>query len=315
MKKKNDLKGKKIVVTGGAGFIGSHIVDELVSLGAKVVVIDDHSTGNKKNLKHHSNNIKVVKGSINDTKKLISAFKDASAVVHLAAIPSVPRSVADPIKSHEANSAGTLSVFHAAYKAGVPRVVYSSSCSVYGDTPILPKVETMPTNPLSPYAVQKMTMELYAKIFHRLFGLETIGLRYFNVFGPRQDPHSEYSAVIPKFINLIKQGKKPTIYGDGEHTRDFTYIANVVDANINALTATKGFGDVYNIAAGDRISLNELIQKINKHLKTSIKPEYAAPRAGDIKDSFADITKARKLLGYEPKVSFEDGLILTIESI
>lgn len=308
-----DLKDKKIIVTGGAGFIGSHLVDRLVALGAKVVVIDNLSTGNLENIRHNLGSIEFIEDTINNTERLTEIFKGAYGVLHQAAIPSVPKSLLDPLASHEANSKGTLSVFTAAHKANLRRVVYASSSSVYGDTETLPKVESLPTNPLSPYAVQKLTMELYAKIFFNLYKLETVGLRYFNVFGPRQNPHSEYSAVIPKFINLIKNNQSPHINGDGEHTRDFTYISNVVDANIQALTADRGFGESYNIATGNRISLNQLIEKINAQLGVSIVPEYGPARAGDIKDSFADISKARKVLGYEPKVSFDEGLKMTID--
>lgn len=308
-----DLKDKKIIVTGGAGFIGSHLVDRLVALGAKVVVIDNLSTGNLENIRHNLGSIEFIEDTINNTERLTEIFKGAYGVLHQAAIPSVPKSLLDPLASHEANSKGTLSVFTAAHKANLRRVVYASSSSVYGDTETLPKVESLPTNPLSPYAVQKLTMELYAKIFFNLYKLETVGLRYFNVFGPRQNPHSEYSAVIPKFISLIKNNQSPRINGDGEHTRDFTYISNVVDANIQALTADRGFGESYNIATGNRISLNQLIEKINAQLGVSIVPEYGPARAGDIKDSFADISKARKVLGYEPKVSFDEGLKMTID--
>lgn len=306
---------KKVVVTGGAGFIGSHIVDALVEKGVEVVVVDDFSTGRRENIEHIQSKIQLLEGSIVDTNLLRKAFAGADAVIHLAALPSVPKSIQLPLETNMVNEVGTLSVFVAARDAGVDRVVYASSSSVYGDTPILPKVETMPTNPLSPYAVQKLTAELYGRVFNSVYGLKTIGLRYFNIFGPRQDPHSVYSAVIPKFVSLIQKGERPVIYGDGEHTRDFTYIKNAVAANLCALEATQGFGEAYNVAAGNRISLNTLVEKINGILGTMILPEYVAPRQGDIKDSFANIEKAKNTFGYEPVVSFDDGLKYTIDSL
>jgi nucleoside-diphosphate-sugar epimerase len=310
----NNLKDKKIVVTGGAGFIGSHIVDKLVSLGAKVVVIDDLSTGKIENIIHNLPQIEFINETITNTQKLVDIFEGAYGIIHQAALPSVPRSISNPLSSHEVNSTGTLSVFVAAHQAQIKKIVYASSSSVYGDTPTLPKVEDMPHNPLSPYALQKLSAELYAKIFCNLYKMEMIGLRYFNVFGPRQDPSSEYSAVIPKFITLLKAGKNPQIYGDGEHTRDFTYVSNVVDANLKALTSTNGFGEVYNIAGGQQISLNTLVVMINKLLGTSLEPGYLPTRPGDIKDSYADITKAKKVLGYESTVTFEKGLEMTVQS-
>lgn len=309
------MKDKKIIVTGGAGFIGSHIVDRLLNEGAKVVVVDNLSTGRKENIEHIIDKIEFVEKNIVDTKAMEDVFKGAFAVVHQAAMVSVPRSIESPLESHDTNSTGTLSVFTAAKNAGVERVVFASSSSVYGNSPTLPKVETMQPNPLSPYAVQKLSGELYAKVFFNLFGLKTIGLRYFNVFGPRQNPNSAYAAVIPKFINLIKQNKNPQIYGDGEHTRDFTFVENVVNANMLALKSENGFGEIYNVAAGVQISLNSLVKKINEFLGTSINPEHASPRAGDIKDSFADINKAKQNFGYEVSVTFDDGLKKTIESL
>ena len=306
---------KKVVVTGGAGFIGSHIVDALVASDAEVIVLDDFSTGKRENIAHVLDKIELLEGSIVDAVLLKRAFVGAHAVIHLAALPSVSKSIELPMETNLVNEVGTLSVFTAARDADVERVVYASSSSVYGDTPTLPKVETMPTNPLSPYAVQKLTAELYGRVFYSIYGLKTIGLRYFNIFGPRQDPHSEYSAVIPKFIDRMKRGKKPIIFGDGEHTRDFTYIDNAVSANLRALDAERGFGEVYNIAAGSRISLNELVEKINDILGTAVLQEYASPRQGDIKDSFADISKAKETFGYEPAVTFEEGLKRTIDSI
>lgn len=309
------LKGKRIVVTGGAGFIGSHIVDALLAAGTRVLVIDDLSTGRRENLAATEARIEFIQESITNTAALTKLFVGADAVCHQAALPSVPKSIARPMDTHEANSTGTLSVFAAAKEVGVPRVVYASSSSVYGDTPVLPKVETMPLHPLSPYAVQKLTAELYGKVFFNLHGLKTFGLRYFNVFGPRQNPDSEYAAVIPKFIKLMKEGRPPTVNGDGSHTRDFTYVADVVAANLAALTAEEGYGEAFNIAAGGQISLNDLVAGINKVLGTAIQAKYGQARTGDIKDSFADIAKAGRLLGYRPKISFEEGLRLTAASL
>lgn len=306
---------KKIIVTGGAGFIGSNIVDALLAAGADVTVIDDFSTGKRENIAHALDKIRLCEGSIVDTDLLRKEFAGADAVVHLAALPSVPKSIAFPFETNQANEVGTLSVFIAARDAGVERVIYASSSSVYGDTPTLPKVETMPTKPLSPYAIQKLAGEQYGRVFYTTYGLKTIGFRFFNIFGPRQDPASMYSAVIPKFISQMKKGERPTINGDGEHTRDFTYIANVVAATMGALEATKGFGEAYNIAAGNRISLNQLVEKINGILGTSIVPDHVAPRQGDIKDSFASIEKAKDAFGYEPAVFFDEGLSRTIESL
>ena len=309
------LTGSKIVVTGGGGFIGSHIVDALLEEGALVTVIDDFSTGRRDNLAHVASRIELIEKSILEPGIVEKAAKGAFAIVHQAAIPSVPKSIERPLESHAANSSGTLAVLDAARKAGVDRVIYATSSSVYGDTAVLPKVETMSPDPLSPYAVQKLTAELYAKIYYSLHGLKTIGLRYFNVFGPRQDPNGAYAAVIPKFVSLIASGKKPQIYGDGSTTRDFTYIDNVVKANLLALKTEKGFGEAFNIAGGNQISLNELVAKINAAFNSSIAAEYLPPKKGDIKDSYADISKAQSILGFETMVSFDEGLKRTIESL
>jgi UDP-glucose 4-epimerase len=304
----------KIVVTGGAGFIGSHIAEALAERGDEVTVVDNFSTGRKENLAHLGSKIEIAEGTITDTEFLRKIFKGKDAVVHQAALPSVPVSIERPQDTNNANIDGTLSVLVAAKDSGIDRVIYASSSSVYGDTPTLPKVETMQPSPLSPYAIQKFAGEMYARRFYALYGLKTIGLRYFNVFGPRQNPNSQYAAAIPKFITMIKDGQKPVINGDGEHTRDFTYVDNVVNANICALESKQGFGEVFNIASGGQISLNELIAKINEILGTSIQPEYGPEREGDIKHSFADISKAQETLGYEPKIPFDDGLKITIES-
>jgi nucleoside-diphosphate-sugar epimerase len=305
---------KKVVVTGGGGFIGSHSVDALLAQGVEVVVVDNFSTGRRENLAHLGSACTVHEHSIVDTAFLTDVCRGADAVLHLAALPSVPKSVALPLETHEANATGTLAVFVAARDAGVKRVVYASSSSVYGDTPTLPKVETMPTKPLSPYAVQKLTTELYGRVFYALYGLETIGLRYFNIFGPRQDPSSAYAAVIPKFIAKMKRGESPTLHGNGEQTRDFTYIKNAVAGNLAALRATRGFGEAYNIATGNRISLNELVTKINDLLGTQLMAVRGLARPGDIQDSYADIEKARQTFGYTPVVSFDEGLRQTVAS-
>ncbi len=310
-----DLSGKKVIVTGGAGFIGSHIVDELIRLGAEVVVVDDLSTGRKENLAHNMDRIKFVQGSILNTDLMKEVFKGAFAVIHQAALPSVPKSIEFPMETKMANSVGTLSVFLAAREVGVDRVIYASSSSVYGNTPVLPKVETMYPNPLSPYAVHKLTTELYGRLFSSIYNLKTIGLRYFNIFGPRQNPKSLYAAVIPKFISTMHAGESPQIFGDGEHTRDFTFVSNAVQANIKSLFATEGFGEAFNIAAGSQISLNDLVGAINKALGTDHEPIYLPPREGDVKDSFADLSKAKKILGYDVLVPFEEGIKITVESL
>lgn len=313
MKDQTSLKGKKIIVTGGAGFIGSHIADLLLLENVKVVIIDIKKEDDLSNISHIRNQVEYHNIDIVDFDKLKNVFKGAYAVIHQAALPSVPRSIEFPLETQNINSTGTLSVFVAAKDAGVERLVYASSSSVYGNTPVLPKVETMIPDPLSPYAVQKLTNELYGKIFYTIFGLKTIGLRYFNVFGPRQNPDSEYAAVIPKFIKLMKNGHQPTIFGDGENFRDFTHVKNVADANISALKADSGFGEVFNISCGEPISLNCLASQINSILSKTIESNHLPLRKGDIKDSFADINKAKEILGYKPTIYFNDGLNLTIK--
>ncbi len=314
IKNREFLKDKKIVVTGGAGFIGSHIVDELVSDGANVVVVDNLSNGNVKNLDGVRDKIEFHKTDIIDTDALKKIFEGAYAVLHEAALNVVPRSIEMPMETHMANSTGSLSVFIAAHHAKVDRVIYASSSSVYGNTKTLPKTEAMIPDPLSPYALQKLSMEYYAKIFTSLYGLKTIGLRYFNVFGPRQNPNSTYSAVIPKFIKLINEDKSPEIYGDGENFRDFTFIKNVVDANICALKVEEGFGEVFNASYGSFVSLNDMVSKINKIFGKSIHIKYLPERKGDVKNSFANIDKARIILGYNPEISFDEGLEKTVKS-
>lgn len=304
----------KFLVTGGAGFIGSNIASELLEKGYSVRILDNFSSGKRENLKGMENDIELIEGDIRSYHIVQDSLKDIDIVLHQAALPSVPRSIKDPITTNDVNINGTLNILEAAVNLKVKRVVYASSSSVYGDNPVLPKVETMIPNPLSPYAVSKLTGEKYCNVFSRIYGLETVCLRYFNVFGPRQDPASQYSAVIPKFIKAINQNKQPVIYGDGEQSRDFTYISNVVQANILAATADCESGISVNCAVSGQITLNELIREMNKLMDKDIKPVYEGPRAGDIKHSYADINLAEKTLGYKPVVSFQEGLKKTIES-
>jgi UDP-N-acetylglucosamine 4-epimerase len=310
------------LVTGGAGFIGSNIVEQLLREGQSVRVLDDFSSGKRENLEAAmsaaggSGSLDVIEGSLVDPGSAEAAVAGASFVLHQAAIPSVPRSVADPVRSHAANATGTLNILMAAREEKVKRFVYASSSSAYGDTPTLPKVESMPTQPLSPYAIQKLAGEQYAMVFSKLYGLPTIALRYFNIFGPRQDPESEYAAVIPKFIRLLAAGKSPTIFGDGEQTRDFCYIDNAVSANLLACKAEdRATGRAYNVACGRRVSLNRLVEQMNEILGTSLKPNYTETRLGDVKDSLADIGAAGNFLGYEVKVHLEEGLRRTSAAI
>jgi nucleoside-diphosphate-sugar epimerase len=300
------------LVTGGAGFIGSHLAEELVRRGQRVRVVDSLITGKRQNLAHIPG-VEFIQGDLADLAVAKRAVEEIDFVLHQAAIPSVPRSVQDPITSNTANIDASLNVLVAARDARVKRVVYAGSSSAYGDAPTLPKVETMPTAPLSPYALQKLVAEQYCQMFTRLYGLETVTIRYFNVFGPRQDPSSPYSGVISLFISGLCEGRQPTIYGDGGHTRDFTYVANVVDGVLRACEAKGASGEVINVATGGRISLNQLFQTIRDLVGARVDPIYADPRPGDVRDSQADIEKARRLLGYEPKVSFDEGLKKTVE--
>jgi nucleoside-diphosphate-sugar epimerase len=299
------------LVTGGAGFIGSHLVEELVHRGERVRVVDNLITGKRQNIAHLSP-VEFIEGDLADLEIARRAVNGVDYVLHQAAIPSVPRSVQDPITSNRANIDASLNVLVAARDAGVKRVVYAGSSSAYGNTPTLPKVETMAPAPLSPYALQKLVAEQYCQMFTNLYGLETVTTRYFNVFGPRQDPSSPYSGVISLFISALCDGRQPTIYGDGEQTRDFTYVANVVDGVLRACTASGASGEVINVATGGRISLNTLFRNVRQLVGTQGEPVYASPRAGDVKDSQADISKARRILGYEPRVSFEEGLAKTV---
>jgi UDP-glucose 4-epimerase len=301
------------VVTGGAGFIGSHIAERLLKDGQRVRIVDNFSTGKRQNIAHLNGDLDVHEISITDLDALHKAFAGADYVLHQAALPSVPRSIDDPLTTHEYNVTGTLNVLIAARDAGVKRVVYAASSSAYGDVEGEYKVESMPPRPLSPYGISKLTGEYYCQVFTGVYGLETVALRYFNVFGPRQDETSQYSAVIPLFISAILRGQPPTIYGDGTQSRDFTYIDNVVHGNLLALRAPRAAGQMMNLATGGRFSLLDLVDAINELLGTQIAPQHAAPRSGDIKHSRADIARARDLLGFEPVVTFLDGLARTIE--
>ncbi len=300
------------LVTGGAGFIGSHLATELVQRGHTVRVVDNLITGKRRNL-DHVQGVEFVEGDLADIAVATRAVQGMTYVLHQAAIPSVPRSVQDPITSNRANIDASVNVLVAARDAGVKRLVYAGSSAAYGDTPTLPKREDMPTNPLSPYALQKLVAEQYGQLFTRLYGFETVTIRYFNVFGPRQDPGSPYSGVISLFASALLEGRRPLIYGDGEQTRDFTYVANVVDGVLRAVEAPAAAGQVINVATGGRITLNELLRTMNKIVGTRLEPIFKEPRAGDVRDSQADITKAKKLLGYAPIVTLEEGLKKTLD--
>lgn len=302
------------LVTGGAGFIGSNIVARLVEEeGSKIKVLDDFSTGKRENLSNFLDRIELIEASIMNFDIVKKALEGVDYCFHQAALPSVARSIEAPLASNEINITGTLNILIAAKELGVKRVIYASSSSVYGDTPVLPKREDMPLSPLSPYAVTKLTGEKYCHLFYTIYGLETISLRYFNVFGPNQDPASTYAAVIPKFITAMIKGKEPIIYGDGGQSRDFTFIDNVVEANIRATKATAGLGGTFNIACGQRVTINELVKDLTKILNVNIKPIHSDARTGDVRHSLADISNAQNCLGYEPKVGFEEGLRFTVE--
>ena len=302
------------LVTGGAGFVGSHIASALAASGARVRIIDDLSTGYRENVDEIQGDVDFVHGSLADEVSLKKAIRDVELVFHEAAIPSVPRSVDNPRQTHVASVDSTFSLLLAAKENKVRRVVYAASSSAYGDQPTLPKVETMLPEPLSPYAVAKLVGEYYSQVFTRVYGLETVSLRYFNVFGPRQDPSSQYSGVISRFISALLSGQTPVIYGDGEQSRDFTYIDNVVDANLKAAESASAVGKVINIANGERISLNELLEELKDLTgKHDVAADYQPTRAGDVKHSLADISRAREVLGFEPKIDLREGLSLTID--
>ena len=296
------------LVTGGAGFIGSHIVERLVREGHHVRVLDDLSSGKESNLESFRSEIELVRGDIRDAKLVNDTMKGVDIVFHEAALGSVPRSVADPLTTHEVNMTGTLNVLLAARDAGVMRVVYASSSSVYGETPVLPKREDMTPQPLSPYALSKLVGEHYASVFKHVYGFEVVALRYFNIFGPRQDPESQYAAVIPRFIAALLEGRAPVVYGDGLQSRDFTYVDNVVDANLLASEADGVAGQAFNVACGGRYTLLDLLARLKAILGSDIEPIHEAARAGDVKDSQASIEAAERALGYRVTVGFEEGL-------
>ena len=302
------------LVTGGAGFIGSHISSALAATGARVRIIDDLSTGYRENLEAIDGDVDFVHGSLADETSLRRALEDVELVFHEAAIPSVPRSVENPRQTHIASVESTFSLLLAAREKKVRRVIYAASSSAYGDQPSLPKIETMLPEPLSPYAVAKLVGEYYAQVFTRVYGLETLSLRYFNVFGPRQDPSSQYSGVISRFISALLTDESPVIYGDGEQSRDFTYVEDVVNANLKAAETVKGIGQVINVANGERITLNQLLAQLKDLTgKPDAVGDYREPRAGDVRHSLADISRARDLLGFEPQMDLRTGLQQTID--
>lgn len=304
----------RTLVTGGAGFIGSHIVRRLLDLGHTVRVLDNFSTGKRSNVGEIADRVELIEGDIRSYHIAREAVEGVDVIFHQAALPSVPRSIKDPITTHEVGVNGTLNLLQSARECGVGRVIFASSSSIYGNNPVLPKHEELMPAPMSPYAVSKLTGEHYFQVFHQLYGLETVALRYFNVFGPRQDPTSQYSAVIPRFIQMMRRGERPTIYGDGEQSRDFTYIDNVVHANLLVATAETGVaGRVFNAACHDQITLNHLVATLNEALGTSIEPIRAEPRLGDVRHSFAAIDRLRDAVGYEPLVEFTEGIRRAVE--
>nr|HID57762.1 SDR family oxidoreductase [Desulfobacterales bacterium] len=309
----------KFLVTGGAGFIGSNLVEALLRRGDSVRLLDNFSTGKRENLAFLDvspqvlEGLEILEGDMTDLSTCNEAMQGIEYVMHQAAIPSVPRSLIEPFATNRANLDGTLNLLIAARDAGVRRIIFASSSSVYGDSPVVPKVETITPVPRSPYAVQKLASEHYMRIFYELYGLETVSLRYFNVFGPRQDPHSEYAAVIPRFIRAILSGDPPTIFGDGEQSRDFTYVDNVVQGNLLAVEALGAPGKVINLACGTRLTVNRLLGILKKIMGSDIEPIYTEPRAGDVRHSHADISLARDILNYSPEVHIEEGLRRTVE--
>jgi len=303
----------RYLVTGGAGFIGSNTVDELVRRGHSVVVLDDLSSGKEENLAECRNKITFIKGSITDIEVVRKAMHEAEYVLHLAARTSVPRSVKDPIETNRINIDGTLNVLVAAKEVKVKRIVFAASSSAYGETPTLPKVETMQPQPISPYGVTKYVGELYGQTFGRCYGLENVALRYFNIFGPRQDPSSPYSGVLAKFCTAFLDETQPVVFGDGEQTRDFTFVDNAVQANLLACEAPNVSGKVFNVGCGGRISLNEVLRTLAKITGRTLEAKYDPPRDGDIRDSQADISQAKEFLNYDPQVDFEEGLTRTFE--
>jgi len=302
----------KFLITGGAGFIGSNIAAHLVEKGERVRILDNFSSGSRENIKGLSDSVEVIDGDVRDYWTVVKTVDDIDYVLHQAALPSVPRSVQNPLTSNAVNIDGTLNVLEAAKNAGVKKLVFASSSSVYGESEELPKHEEMSPSPLSPYAVTKLTCEYYCKVYWELYRFPTVSLRYFNIFGPNQDPASEYAAVVPKFITALLEGQPPTVYGDGEQSRDFTYIDNCVQANILAATSDKVVGTNFNVACGGQFTLNELLDKLRTIIGVQIKAEYNPPRQGDIRHSFASIDKLAKF-GYRPSIGFEEGLYKTVE--
>jgi UDP-glucose 4-epimerase len=302
-----------VLITGGGGFIGSHLASRLASLGHQVRILDNFATGRRSNVETLDGHVELIEGDVQSYERVHHAISGCEVVFHQAALPSVPRSVADPLTSNATNVTGTLNVLLSARDAGVRRVVYASSSSVYGATAELPKREDMAALPVSPYAVAKLASEGYCRSFVEVFGLETVALRYFNVFGPRQDPRSQYAAVIPNFISAMLAGRPPTIFGDGEQSRDFTYVENVVQANLLAMDAHVAPGRVYNVACGQAVTLNQLFAELGGLVDVDVCPVYAAPRAGDVRHSLADLTRSRQELGYEPMVGLRDGLRRSVE--
>ncbi|MFQ5461651.1 MAG: SDR family oxidoreductase [Phycisphaerae bacterium] len=303
----------RTLVTGGAGFIGSHIATKLVELGHHVRVFDDLSSGKRSNLAHLGDRVEFIQSDMRDAQACLDACEGIEFVFHEAALPSVPKSIDQPVPSHEANINGTFNFLMAARQQEVRRFIYAGSSSAYGDSEISPKHEGLPPAPLSPYAVQKLTGEHYASAFHHAWGLQTLTIRYFNVFGARQDPDSAYAAAIPAFVSNILKGEAPTVFGDGEQTRDFTHVDNVVHGNMLAMQAARTCGEVVNVACGGQITINQVIAEINRMLGTDVRPKYVSPRPGDILHSCADISRAKKVLGYTPLLNFGEGLERTIE--
>lgn len=304
---------QKVLVTGGAGFIGSHIVDGLLAAGYEVRVLDNFATGHRHNIAHVIKDIELVEGDIRDLETVEEAVMGMDAILHEAALPSVPRSVKAPITTNEVNVGGTLKLLSAAHKAGIPRVVFASSSSVYGDSEVLPKVEDMQPAPKSPYAVSKLGGEHYCRVFHQIYGMETLALRYFNIFGPRQDPSSQYSGVMARYCTAAAERGAYTVFGDGLQARDFTYVDNVVQANLRALQAERLGGEVVNIACGGQVTLLKVIETLNGFIGKELPLEFKDARVGDVKYSMAAIDEARELIGYEPQVCFEDGLRRTFD--
>jgi nucleoside-diphosphate-sugar epimerase len=304
---------RPVLVTGGGGFLGSHLVERLLAEGHRVRVLDNFATGRRENLLHILDEIELIEGDIQSYERVHNAVRGCELVFHLAALPSVPRSVQDPLTSNASNVIGTLNVLLAARDEEVRRVVFASSSSIYGANRELPKREDMPAFPIAPYAVAKQAAEGYCRAFFEVYGLETVALRYFNVFGPRQDPLSQYAAVIPRFITAFLNGRPPVVYGDGEQSRDFTYIDNAVQATVLAAAATGVAGEVFNVACGERITLNQLLEELRRLTGRGIKATYEEPRPGDVPHSLADISRARERLGYAPAVDARTGLARTLE--